>query len=91
MSASRSGYQPLQSHEDDEDDVGHDTRPTTNAAGSSAGATGSSHHRPRAARPGSIDLTKLDNAFKRYIHLRTGLEASASDVLLDGQSLLLRK
>jgi len=51
--ADRSEYQPLRSSEDDTDE--HDQ-------------PGSSHHvRRHGLRPGSIDLTKLDNAFKRLV------------------------
>ncbi|KAJ3517217.1 hypothetical protein NLJ89_g658 [Agrocybe chaxingu] len=56
--ANRSEYQPLSSH-DDETDVGDDSRPSTSQHAGS-------HQRRRTLRPGSIDLTKLDNAFKRW-------------------------
>jgi hypothetical protein len=60
--SSRSGYQPIAQSIDevDEADVGEgnqasSSRPLTNTRGSLR----------RPGRPGSIDLTKLDNAFKR--------------------------
>jgi len=54
--ADRSGYQPLRSTEDEAEEPGQHnesegSRPT---------------RRPRL-RPGSVDLTKLDNAFKRFV------------------------
>ncbi|CAA7263169.1 unnamed protein product [Cyclocybe aegerita] len=57
-SANRSEYQPLSSH-DDETDIGDDPRPSTSQHRGS-------HQPRRTLRPGSIDLTKLDNAFKRW-------------------------
>ena len=53
----RSEYQPLRSHEDDL--VGEEPRASTSTA-----PTRSQH---RLVRTGSIDLTKLDNAFKRLV------------------------
>lgn len=53
----RSEYQPLRST-DDEADIGDDRQESTNLPSAS-------QHRRRALRPGSIDLTKLDHAFKR--------------------------
>ena len=53
----RSEYQPLRSHEDDL--VREEPRASTSTA-----PTRSQH---RLVRPGSIDLTKLDNAFKRCV------------------------
>lgn len=60
---SRSGYQPITQSidENDEADVGEEnqassSRPLTNARGRSL---------RRPVRPESIDLTKLDSAFKR--------------------------
>src|SRR5260370_39204633 len=49
--ADHSDYQPLRSSEDDADVE----------QGQPSGS------RPRGLRPGSIDLTKLDNAFKRLV------------------------
>jgi hypothetical protein len=49
----RSEYQPLRSSEDDADGEHNDP-------------SGSHPHR-HGLRPGSIDLTKLDNAFKRLV------------------------
>ena len=54
----RSEYQPLRSHDDES--VGEEPR-----AGTSTAPTRSQH---RTVRPGSIDLTKLDNAFKRLVY-----------------------
>lgn len=59
----RSGYQPLQSHED-ESDIGDDPRPST-----SLSDTNGAPSQRRAGRPGHIDLTKLDNAFKRLVSM----------------------
>ncbi|KAF8161071.1 phosphatidylinositol 3 and 4-kinase-domain-containing protein [Crassisporium funariophilum] len=59
--SARSEYQPLQSH-DDETDVGEDRRVSINTQ-----STSHAHPQQRhSVRPGSIDLTKLDNAFKRW-------------------------
>ncbi|PPR07411.1 hypothetical protein CVT26_013727 [Gymnopilus dilepis] len=52
------GYQPLQSHEDGPD---IETEPRVQAGPSRASVS-----QRRQLRPGSIDLTKLDNAFKRW-------------------------
>ncbi|KAF9478605.1 hypothetical protein BDN70DRAFT_942161 [Pholiota conissans] len=57
----RSGYQPLQTHED-ESDLADDPRTSTSL--SDTVHAGPSQR--RAGRPGHIDLTKLDNAFKRW-------------------------
>ncbi|PPQ67287.1 hypothetical protein CVT25_005871 [Psilocybe cyanescens] len=54
------GYQPLQTHED-ETDIDSEPRPSTSLPGPS-----NTNPQRRAVRPGSIDLTKLDNAFKRW-------------------------
>lgn len=61
--AQRSGYQPIQTSED-ESDLGGDPRPSTSHQGDSAQGAQSQR---RGVRPGNIDLTKLDNAFKRYL------------------------
>ena len=53
------GYQPLQSHEDGPD---IETEPRVQAGPSRASVS-----QRRQLRPGSIDLTKLDNAFKRCV------------------------
>lgn len=54
--ADRSGYQPLRSTEDEtEEELGQHNE-----------SEGSRPTRPRL-RPGSVDLTKLDNAFKRLV------------------------
>ncbi|KAK0485950.1 phosphatidylinositol 3 and 4-kinase-domain-containing protein [Armillaria novae-zelandiae] len=54
--SNRAGYQPLVQTVDDEDDIGEGTQvPTSRASG-----------RRRASRSGSIDLHKLDTAFKRW-------------------------
>ncbi|KAF9531611.1 phosphatidylinositol 3 and 4-kinase-domain-containing protein [Crepidotus variabilis] len=55
--AQRSEYQPLSSIED-EGDPETDIQPSVNQPGTS--------QQHRALRQGSIDLTKLDNAFKRW-------------------------
>ncbi|KAF4620550.1 hypothetical protein D9613_000667 [Agrocybe pediades] len=49
------GYQPLSAHED-ESDIGTDNQPSASLPSPSR----------RALRPGSIDLSKLDSAFKRW-------------------------
>lgn len=55
MSPNRSEYQPLaQSAEDEEADVSEGLAPPTRGL-------------RRAQRPVHIDLSKLDNAFKRYV------------------------
>ncbi len=55
--SNRAGYQPLVQTIDDEDDIGEGTQvPTSRASG-----------RRRASRSGSIDLHKLDTAFKRCV------------------------
>ncbi|KAF9024813.1 hypothetical protein BDZ89DRAFT_1068752 [Hymenopellis radicata] len=51
-----SGYQPLSQSADDEGDVGEAAQLLP----------GSTRSRSRALRPGSIDLSKLDHAFKRW-------------------------
>ncbi|KAG7449538.1 uncharacterized protein BT62DRAFT_928253 [Guyanagaster necrorhizus] len=52
----RAGYQPLAQTVDDEDGIGEGTQlPISRASG-----------RRRASRSGSIDLSKLDKAFKRW-------------------------
>ncbi|KAL0956588.1 hypothetical protein HGRIS_002726 [Hohenbuehelia grisea] len=56
--SNRSGYQPLAQSVDEEADVADDNQPPQ-AGPSTRGIR-------RAVRPGSIDLTKLDNAFKRW-------------------------
>ncbi|KAK0504617.1 phosphatidylinositol 3 and 4-kinase-domain-containing protein [Armillaria luteobubalina] len=54
--SNRAGYQPLVQTVDDEDDIGEGTQvPASRASG-----------RRRASRSGSIDLHKLDTAFKRW-------------------------
>lgn len=59
--ASRTGYQPISQNVDDEADVG-----LLGAGGRPHQPTISTRGLGRAGRPGSIDLKKLDNAFKRY-------------------------
>ena len=53
----RSEYQPLRSHEDDS--VGEEPGAST--------STVPTRSQRRSLRAGSIDLTKLDNAFKRLV------------------------
>lgn len=69
--ALRSEYQPLVSQED-ESDVADDRR-----ASSSNPSSFHSQSR-RALRPGSIDLTKLDNAFKRSASLNGPITCGTS-------------
>lgn len=52
--ADRSEYQPLRSSEDDD-------------GSEHVQSDSSSQSRRHGLRPGSIDLTKLDNAFKRLV------------------------
>lgn len=54
-----SGYQPLTQSIEEEADVG-DSNLQTGRSG---------HGLRRAHRPGPIDLSKLDNAFKRCAHV----------------------
>lgn len=67
MSArSPAGYLPIAQsidERDEEEDVGE-----SNQASSSRPITKTRGLR-RPGRPGSIDLTKLDNAFKRQVHI----------------------
>jgi phosphatidylinositol 4-kinase type 2 len=55
--ANRSGYQPLSQSVEEEADVGEGVQPSP--------STRRLSRRLRAPRRGSIDLSKLDNAFKR--------------------------
>jgi hypothetical protein len=85
--ALRSEYQPLVSQED-ESDVADDRR------ASSSNPSSFHPQSRRALRPGSIDLTKLDNAFKRSALLNDPLSlvATAKPFFTQGgQNLLPRK
>ncbi|TFK44679.1 phosphatidylinositol 3 and 4-kinase-domain-containing protein [Crucibulum laeve] len=59
--ANRSEYQPLVHSVDEGDDVGDDNQPSTSTT-----RPGNTRGLRRAGRPGSIDLKKLDHAFKRW-------------------------
>jgi len=80
--SNRDGYQPLSQSVDDEADVGLlDTGSRTRAMTSSTrGLTRS--------RPGTIDLKKLDNAFKRFEFLFCLVLGLCDIVFLDGRSRL---
>ncbi|KAH9485374.1 Phosphatidylinositol 4-kinase lsb6 [Psilocybe cubensis] len=54
------GYQPLQTHEDENSDNNEPLPPISHPGPSNT------YPQRRTVRPGSIDLTKLDNAFKRW-------------------------
>jgi len=58
--SNRDGYQPLSQNVDDEADVG------LLGTGSRTRAMTSSTRGLTRSRPGTIDLKKLDNAFKRF-------------------------
>lgn len=65
LMSNRAGYQPLSQSIDEEADVGD----ISNQPGASAdfGTRAGKANGRRRARPGSIDLGKLDHAFKRCV------------------------
>jgi hypothetical protein len=77
----RSGYQPLAQSVDEADeeaDVGQ-----VNQSDPDRPLTPTRAQR-RAARPGSVDLNKLDKAFKRYVDVLFGCFSQAYHTPLTG-------
>jgi len=70
----RSEYQPLHTHDDEP--VGEEPTAST--------STALVHSQRRSIRPGSIDLTKLDNAFKRLVYFNSSTLSWLKSIKLDG-------
>ena len=70
----RSEYQALRSHDDET--VAEEPRVST--------STAPTQNQRHTVRPGSIDLTKLDNAFKRLVYCHSAPLSLIKSLKVDG-------